>query len=113
MSCIVSDCSCEGRGRTNWPMPESPLPFFGPETWLDDDALDRAAIAHRLGASEFTTDDVADALGICRQTMERMKRDGRLFPTRYEHVPWAEGFVRAIYSAERTAGEVLRRGVSV
>jgi hypothetical protein len=99
----------EGRVRCCWPLPTSPLSFFGPETWLDDDELDRVAVAGRLGASEFTAIEFAAAVEVSRPTVSNWATSGRVFPTRYEEM--APGVSHAVYGAEKVAGVLLSRGM--
>lgn len=112
MSC--PDCGKpETRERCCWPMPASPLSFFGPETWLDDDEIDRSVVAGRLSASEFTTTELADLVGLCVTTVKRMSIDGRVFASRYEEMGGGRAGVRAVYGAEKVAGLLMARGMAV
>lgn len=94
----------EGRERCNWPMPDSPLEFFGPETWLDDDQIDRENLALRLPAPEFDREQLAELLKMdARAVWIYVGRDALPRPDHYEdEAPRG----RAVWKAEQLVGLV-------
>ena len=88
-------------------MPDSPLSFFGPATWLDDDAIDRETMAERLGGGEFDSARFADALGVHGSSIRTYLMRGQLpKPKRYED---CTGGIRPLWSADAVAETYMAR----
>ena len=92
-------------------MPASPLSFFGPSTWLDDDEIDRAIHASRLAALEYDTHGLAELIGKNASYVRTAEQRGWIPP--HHRQEQCEGGVRNLWTADQVAGVLIERGVSV
>jgi predicted DNA-binding transcriptional regulator AlpA len=94
--CIVPSCTCEGRERRNWPMPDSP-PSFSGDGIFDDAAFDALILAERTGYAYLRRPDLAAVTGLNERSIWTLVSRGTLpRPARlvvgddgHEHAEWS------------------------
>lgn len=87
-------------------MPESPPAFA--DSFLNDEELDIEALAARLPAAEYDTEDFCDALGVPLGTFKRLLRQG-LVPPAHRQEKVTGSTYRSIWSAQQVAWTLRER----